>query len=104
VRQAVERARTGEGPSLVENVTYRWKGHSKSDRNVYRSQEEIESWKRRCPIARFKQLLQDAKVMTAEELEAIDQGAKATIDQAAEEALTFAEPSADNLEAEVYAQ
>jgi TPP-dependent pyruvate/acetoin dehydrogenase alpha subunit len=103
VRRAVERARAGEGPSLIENVTYRWRGHSKSDRNVYRSQEEIESWKRRCPIMRYKQLLKDAKVMTPEELEAIDRRAKATIDRAAEEAITFAEPSADNLEAEVYA-
>jgi TPP-dependent pyruvate/acetoin dehydrogenase alpha subunit len=103
VREAGERARSGEGPSLIDCQSYRWRGHSKSDRNVYRSQEEIESWKRRCPIMRYKQLLKDAKVMTPEELEAIDRRAKATIDRAAEEAITFAEPSADNLEAEVYA-
>jgi pyruvate dehydrogenase E1 component alpha subunit len=103
VRTAVERARAGEGPSLIENVTYRWRGHSKSDRNVYRTQEEIESWKGRCPILRFKQLLKDAEVMNAEELEAIDREAKTTIDRAAEEALTYPEPSPDNLEDEVYA-
>jgi TPP-dependent pyruvate/acetoin dehydrogenase alpha subunit len=103
VGTAIERARAGEGPSLVETYTYRWRGHSKSDRNVYRTQEEIESWQARCPIVRFKQLLKEAEVMNAEELEAIDLEAKTTIDRAAEEALTFPEPSPDNLEDEVYA-
>jgi TPP-dependent pyruvate/acetoin dehydrogenase alpha subunit len=103
VQTAIERARGGEGPSLLENVTYRWRGHSKSDRNVYRTQEEIESWKKRCPIVHFKQALKEAEIMNAEELETIDREAKATIDRAAEEALTFPEPSPDNLEDEVYA-
>ncbi len=103
VGTAIERARAGEGPSLIETYTYRWRGHSKSDRNVYRTQEEIEDWKKRCPIIRFKQLLKEAEVMNAEELEATDVEAKATIDRAAEEALTFPDPSPNNLEDEVYA-
>jgi pyruvate dehydrogenase E1 component alpha subunit len=103
VGAAAEYARSGNGPVLVENVTYRWRGHSKSDRNLYRTQEEIESWQERCPIVRFKRVLVDAKVMNTEEVEAIDQAAKATVDQAAEEALTYAEPSPENMEDEVYA-
>lgn len=103
VSRAVERARAGEGPSLVENVSYRWRGHSKSDRNVYRTQEEIEDWKKRCPIRRFERLLQETGIMTTEETQAIDREAKATIDRAAEEALTFPEPSPEHLEDEVYA-
>lgn len=103
VTAAVERARSGEGPSLIENVTYRWRGHSKSDRNVYRTQEEIEEWKGRCPIHRFKHALIEAEVMVAEALEAIDREAKATIDRAAEEALAFPEPSPERMEDEVYA-
>lgn len=103
VQRRIERARAGDGPSLIENVTYRWRGHSKSDRNVYRTQEEIESWKKRCPILRFKRLLKEAEVMNAEELEAIDREAKSTIDRAAEEAITLPEPSPDDLEDEVYA-
>jgi TPP-dependent pyruvate/acetoin dehydrogenase alpha subunit len=103
VTAAVERARSGEGPALIENVTYRWRGHSKSDRNLYRTQEEIESWKQRCPIKRFKEVLVAASVIEREEAEAIDQEAKATIDRAAEEALTFPEPSPENMEDEVYA-
>ena len=54
---AVGRARSGEGPSLVENLTYRWRGHSKSDRNRYRTKEEIEQWMARDPIARFRTAL-----------------------------------------------
>jgi pyruvate dehydrogenase E1 component alpha subunit len=100
---AVQRARDGHGPSLIENYTYRWRGHSKSDRNVYRTQEEIEAWRQHCPIRRFKEILVQAERMNAEEVEAIDQEAKATIDRAAEEALTLPEPSPDNLEDEVYA-
>ncbi len=103
VRAAVARARAGEGPSLIDNVTYRWRGHSKSDRNLYRTQQEIAEWKERCPIRHFKRVLLEEEVMSKEELEAIDQTAKATIEQSAEEALTFAEPSAEHMEDEVYA-
>ncbi|MEU6643837.1 thiamine pyrophosphate-dependent dehydrogenase E1 component subunit alpha [Saccharomonospora sp. NPDC046836] len=54
VADAVHRARAGEGPSFVEAVTYRWKGHSKSDKNLYRTREEIEHWRERDPIVRFE--------------------------------------------------
>lgn len=100
---AVEHARSGLGPSLIENYTYRWRGHSKSDRNVYRTPEEIEDWKGRCPIVRFKETLAGAGVMNDQELADIDQRAKQTIDRAADEALTFPEPSPERLEDEVYA-
>lgn len=56
---AVERARRGEGPTLIESKTYRIRGHSRSDRNRYRTKEEIESWQARDPIEAFeKELLQ----------------------------------------------
>ncbi|MBB3661213.1 pyruvate dehydrogenase E1 component alpha subunit [Prauserella sediminis] len=54
VAEAVQRARSGGGPSFVEALTYRWKGHSKSDKNLYRTREEIESWRERDPIAAFE--------------------------------------------------
>src|SRR5512140_1999144 len=103
VLEADERARSGEGPSLVDLLSYRWRGHSKSDRNLYRTPQEIEEWKHKCPIRRFKQVLVDGGVMTRDEVEDIDQTAKTAIDRAAEEALTFPEPSPENMEAEVYA-
>ena len=50
----------GRGPTLVENVTYRWKGHSKSDKNLYRTREEIAAWQERDPIARFEEAVRKA--------------------------------------------
>ncbi len=103
VRAAVERARRGDGPSLVDNITYRWRGHSKSDRNLYRTQAEIDNWRARCPIDRFKEVLLESGVMSQDEVDTIDQAAKETIDRAAEEAATMPEPNPKNLEDEVYA-
>src|SRR5512140_229531 len=93
VLAADEYARSGQGPSLIDCSSYRWRGHSKSDRNLYRTHEEIEEWKQKCPIKRFKKVLVDAAVMTREQVEGIDQTAKVAIDQAAETAQTFPEPS-----------
>ena len=103
VLEADERARSGEGPSLVDCLSYRWRGHSKSDRNLYRTSQEIDEWKHKCPIRRFKKALVDAAVMTTDEVDALDQAAKTAVDRAAEEALTFPEPSPENMEDEVYA-
>ena len=104
VMAAGEYARSGQGPSLIDCLSYRWRGHSKSDRNLYRTPQEIDEWKHKCPIRRFKQVLVDAAVMTGEEVEGLDQAAKAAVDHAAEEALTFPEPSPENMEDEVYAR
>ena len=103
VKAAVEHARLGKGPSLIDCLSYRWRGHSKSDRNLYRTPQEIEEWKHKCPIQRFKGVLVNGAVMTSEEVEALDQAAKAAIDRAAEEAQTLPEPSPENMEDEVYA-
>ena len=103
ISAAVEQARSGNGPILVENQTYRWRGHSKSDRNLYRTQEEIQQWMKRCPIKRFGERLEQAGILSRDEIERIDVEAKATIDRAAEEAVQMPEPSSENLEDEVYA-
>jgi len=103
VSQAVERARAGEGPSLVENVTYRWRGHSKSDVNRYRTQEEIEAWKKKCPIKRFRALLIDEGILTEEEADQIEQEAYAAIDASVEFAEASPEPDLETIEEGVYA-
>jgi len=69
VSVAVDRARAGRGPTLVENVTYRWKGHSKSDKNLYRTREEIAAWQERDPIARFEAEVREAGTLTAAEID-----------------------------------
>ena len=103
IGEAVARARAGEGPTLIESLTYRWRGHSKSDRNLYRTQAEIAEWMKRCPIKLFKQLLVTEHIMDENEVEDIDQQAKETIDRSAEAAVLMPEPSPENMEEEVYA-
>jgi TPP-dependent pyruvate/acetoin dehydrogenase alpha subunit len=70
VSEAVDRARRGEGPTLVENVTYRWKGHSKSDKNLYRTKEEIADWRERDPILRFEDRVRAEGLLTDDDVEA----------------------------------
>ncbi len=89
VAEAVERARSGQGPSLIECKTYRWKGHSKSDQERYRTREEVAAWKKKDPIVRFESDLIQKGVIAHEDADAIKQAAHASI----EEALAFAEAS-----------
>jgi pyruvate dehydrogenase E1 component alpha subunit len=103
VRQAVERARSGQGPSLVENVTYRWRGHSKSDANRYRTKEEIAAWKKKCPIKRFRALLIEEEVLTEEEADRIEREAYSAIDASVEFAEASPEPALETIEEGVYA-
>jgi pyruvate dehydrogenase E1 component alpha subunit len=103
VSQAVNRARVGDGPSLVENVTYRWRGHSKSDANRYRTKEEIEAWKGRCPILRFRKFLIDSNYMGEDEADVIRDKAHQSIDEAVAFAEECDEPSLDTIEEGVYA-
>jgi len=103
VSQAVKRAREGEGPSLIENVTYRWRGHSKSDANRYRTREEIEAWKQKCPIKRFRAHLIEEGVLTEEETDQIEQEAYAAIDAAVAFAEASPEPALETIEEGVYA-
>ncbi len=69
---AVARARVGDGPSLIECVTYRWRGHSKSDRNRYRTKEEIETWVARDPVRRFAALLMDHGLLNATDFDVLE--------------------------------
>ena len=103
VSEAVERARSGQGPSLVENVTYRWRGHSKSDANRYRTQEEIEAWKGKCPIARFREQLIAQGELTETEADEIEKQAYADIEAAVAFAEASPEPELAAIEQGVYA-
>ncbi|MCR4406807.1 MAG: pyruvate dehydrogenase (acetyl-transferring) E1 component subunit alpha [Anaerolineae bacterium] len=103
VSQAVKRARAGEGPTLIENVTYRWRGHSKSDANRYRTREEIEAWKQKCPIKRFRARLIEEGILTEEEADRIAQEAYAAVDAAVAFAEASPEPALETIEEGVYA-
>jgi pyruvate dehydrogenase E1 component alpha subunit len=91
------------GPILIEAKTYRWLGHSKSDANVYRTKEEIASWKEKCPIKRLRKYLEETGISTAEELDNIEKKAKEDIDKAVEFAQNSPYPSLDTIMDDVYA-
>lgn len=86
---AVDRARAGKGPTLLECVTYRYKGHSKSDRQLYRTREEVESWRLRDPITQLRSHLLEEGVITEDRFQELDADARGAI----EKALRFAEES-----------
>ena len=89
VGEAVKRARRGEGPTLVECKTYRWRGHFEGDACTYRCTEELNEWMAKDPIPRFEEKLVESGLATAEELE----GVKAAVKKELEAALEFAQSS-----------
>lgn len=69
VGEAVSRARKGQGPTLIECKTYRYRGHFEGDMTVYRSQEELEEWLKKDPIPRVEKYLVENSIMTQKEIE-----------------------------------
>lgn len=104
MRNAVEDIRAGKGPVLVEAQTYRYFGHSKSDRNLYRSKEEIEEWRTsRDPIKRFLGHLNEENILNAQQAEEIEQLALKEIETAVEFAEASPEPDPSSVTEYVYA-
>ena len=101
---AVERARAGEGPSLVESLTYRWRGHSKSDRNRYRTKDEISDWMSKDPIVRFTSFLVEHSVLTEDEAEAIEADVEAEIAAGIEFAKSSPDPLITDVSRDVYTE
>lgn len=85
--EAVRRARAGDGPTLLECLTYRTRPHSEGMRDAgYRTREEVEAWKGRCPIRRWREQLVAAGAVAEADLDRIDQDVAALIEEAAERA------------------
>ena len=99
--EAAEYVRGGNGPFFVEALTWRQRGHSKSDNCDYRCREEEAEWLKKDPIARFREQL--LRTMASGEIEAAEKSAKAEIDAAVTFALESPEPSVDGLEESVWA-
>jgi pyruvate dehydrogenase E1 component alpha subunit len=100
---ALARARSGEGPTLIECKTYRWHGHSEHDKAFYRTDEELAMWKSRDPIPTFTTYLQTRNVLTDDKLKAIEERVKATIDDAVEFATNAPDPKPDEAVSDLYA-
>ena len=103
VARAVHRAREGAGPTFIEALTYRWRGHSKSDKNLYRSREEIAEWKQHCPIQRFTHLVLGQGVLDPPTVERIEAGVREEIRAAVVFGADGPQPSIDQMLDGVYA-
>lgn len=104
-KEAVDRARSGGGPTLIEARTYRFVGHSMSDpvSGVYRTREEVEEEKLNDPIRIYANLLDDLGILSQEELEKMDAEVKKISEEAAEFADKSPEPELPELYRDVYA-
>ncbi|WP_104083648.1 thiamine pyrophosphate-dependent dehydrogenase E1 component subunit alpha [Cryobacterium sp. Y11] len=103
-QEAVDRARAGGGPTFIEAKTYRWRGHSKSDKNLYRTREEIEEWRLRDPIPKFEDVVLAAGTLTEDDLEAIRNNVRTELRTAVQRANAAPDATADDLLSAVYAR
>ncbi|NEO75007.1 pyruvate dehydrogenase (acetyl-transferring) E1 component subunit alpha [Moorena sp. SIO4G3] len=103
-QEAIARARAGEGPTLIEALTYRFRGHSLADPDELRSKEEKEFWLTRDPIKKMASYLTDNNLATPEELKAIDSKIQEVINDAVEFAQSSPEPDPSELYRYVFAE
>jgi TPP-dependent pyruvate/acetoin dehydrogenase alpha subunit len=105
IAEATAAIRSGGGPWLIEAVTYRYRGHSKSDRNLYRTREEISEWRtRHDPIALYRSLLMESNIIDEKEAAAIEERARREIEEAVRWAEAQPEPRREDLLDGVYAE
>ena len=90
--RAKERALKGEGPSIIECKTYRWRGHWTGDPEVYRTREEVEEWKKKDPMKRWREKMVAAGLYTEAELDAMLKAADDETEAATEFALNSPNP------------
>lgn len=101
-KAAVERARSGGGPTLIEGKTYRQRGHYEGDPMVYRSKAEMDAWKRRDPVGAFRNRLLAEAGLPEDEIIAIEREVQASLDEAVAFASTSPKPVAATALAGVY--
>lgn len=104
IAESAERARKGEGPTLLELRTYRYKGHSMSDPAKYRTKEELEAYKKRDPIEQVKDSILKNKFAKEENLDKINKNIKAQVEESVKFSEESAFPSTDELFKDVYVQ
>ncbi|AEF93651.1 pyruvate dehydrogenase (acetyl-transferring) E1 component, alpha subunit [Desulfotomaculum nigrificans CO-1-SRB] len=101
-QEAIKRARNGEGPTLIECKTYRYRGHFEGDPTVYRPDEEVQYWKQRDPIEQFKKRLVEMNVLTEEQDQAIRSEVRNLIREGVEFARNSEYPDVSELLTDVY--
>jgi len=105
IKEAADRARQGQGPTLVEAVTYRIKGHSRSDKQAYRTRDEVRSWQKpeRDPITRFESLLESAGILAEGDSKAYRDEALERVEKAVEFVQNSPDPDPERVMEDVYA-
>lgn len=103
VQEAVDRARAGGGPTFIEAYTYRWRGHSKSDKNLYRTREEIEEWRARDPIPAFEAKVLQVGTLSETDLEGIRDEVRNELRSAVQRANAAPDATVEGLLSAVYA-
>lgn len=101
--RAIKRARGGEGPSLIEAVTYRWEGHFYGEPGIYRPKGELEEWKAKDPIPRFAKHMIDHGFARQQQLDAIRKEVDEEVNKAATFALNSPKPAIEEIGRYVYA-
>ncbi len=102
--EAVERARSGGGPTFIEAKTYRWRGHSKSDKNLYRTRDEIDEWRLKDPIVRFEHEVLEAGTLTEDDLQRVRDEVRDELRGAVQRANAAPDARPDDLLDSVYAE
>ena len=104
ISKAAKRARKGDGPSLLEFRTYRYKGHSMSDPANYRSKEELENYKDKDPIEQVKNILLNKNILSQEEIESVDKNIKEQVKKSVEFAEKSPYPNKEEIFSDIYVQ
>lgn len=104
VKEAADRARKGEGPTLLDIRTYRYKGHSMSDPQKYRTKEEVEEYKGKDPIEQVLKVIKEKKYLTEKEIKEIQDWVKNEVDEAVKFAEESPDPKPEELYEDVYQQ
>src|SRR4030042_4224010 len=101
-KKAVDRARRGEGPTLLELKTFRYCGHSRRDTNTYMSPEEKEYWKKKDPIKNFEAVLEKTKLLSEEKIKEIREKVNQSLDRAISYAQESPDPTTEDIFRDLY--
>jgi pyruvate dehydrogenase E1 component alpha subunit len=104
IEEACDRARRGDGPTLLDIRTYRYKGHSMSDPQKYRTKEEVAEWQAKDPIDHCLDVIKENKWLTDAEIEEINNWVKKEVEESVEFAENSPYPEAHELYEDVYMQ
>jgi pyruvate dehydrogenase E1 component alpha subunit len=101
--KALRYARAGKGPVLIEAKTYRYSGHSKSDKQVYRDKREVLEWQKKDPLLKIKEYLRENRVFTEKQILKMEDEARVSIEQAVAFAKKSPQPQLNTVLEDVYA-